>query len=647
MKRNLLSKFSFSFAFAALLLGSLNINAQSQRMVFVEEFTQASCPPCETSTPQLNATLIANEDKVVQIRYQTSWPGVDPMNADNQADVQTRVDYYGVTGVPSVLVDGFVPSGPVFPELITQANIDGSYNSGAPISVSVDHVLADNLATGTVTVTLTNDGATAYDLANDKLRVAFVEEIISWDSPPGSTSIVDFEYVMKNFLTTAAGQDVGMIMPGASMMIDFTDVDVPSTSYDLRNLAVVAWVQNDDDRSVVNGGVSHAKAVDSATDLSIAALGSAAGGLCDYDYNAMAVVSTSGLDAENVSVDFVLNGSVQATESVSGVIADGQTATVDFGTVQLAPGNNTVEYVLSSSTADVTPRNNQTTPVQIGKASVPMDQILEDIESTEIGARPTNMLGNLPNLGLMGIAVNSAAFGDVGSFGAFGESENALMINFWNWNPANIDAVGTIDVLTQHNVTESSTLTFDHAFTTWGGSNDRLEMQVSTDCGETFTTVWDKSGSNLATAAELNENNAYFIASSGDWVSNEVDLSAYAGSDIIVRMKMTSAWGDMLYVDNIEVKAVTNTNKLEATVSSISPNPARDFALIDLSLEEASAINIQVVDQVGRLVSTQSYGVQNGTTQISLDTNDMPAGLYNVIINVDADAITRKLVVID
>src|SRR6188768_1748133 len=81
-------------------------NAQSQRLVLFEEFTQASCPPCATTNPGLNAMLNANQSKVVSVKYQTSWPGTDPMNAQNPTEVQTRVTYYNVTGVPDGELDG-------------------------------------------------------------------------------------------------------------------------------------------------------------------------------------------------------------------------------------------------------------------------------------------------------------------------------------------------------------------------------------------------------------------------------------------------------------------------------------------------------------------------------------------------------------
>jgi hypothetical protein len=54
-----------------------------QRLVLLEHFTQASCGPCASQNPALNALLDNNTTKVVAIKYQTSWPGTDPMNAAN------------------------------------------------------------------------------------------------------------------------------------------------------------------------------------------------------------------------------------------------------------------------------------------------------------------------------------------------------------------------------------------------------------------------------------------------------------------------------------------------------------------------------------------------------------------------------------
>jgi len=94
----------FTLLFSIALLALLTIRqfsfAQAQRLVLVEEFTQASCPPCASQNPGFNDLIDANPDKIRSIKYQESWPGVDPMNAQNPTQVATRTSYYGVNAVP-------------------------------------------------------------------------------------------------------------------------------------------------------------------------------------------------------------------------------------------------------------------------------------------------------------------------------------------------------------------------------------------------------------------------------------------------------------------------------------------------------------------------------------------------------------------
>lgn len=97
MKKNLLW---------AALIGFAGSAVAQQRLVLLEHFTQASCAPCAVQNPALKVILDANPDKIVAIKYQTSWPGVDPMNAANPTDVAARVQYYTVTGVPNSVMDG-------------------------------------------------------------------------------------------------------------------------------------------------------------------------------------------------------------------------------------------------------------------------------------------------------------------------------------------------------------------------------------------------------------------------------------------------------------------------------------------------------------------------------------------------------------
>ena len=141
----------FTLVASSLLLASASF-AQSPRTVLAEEFTQASCGPCAAQNPAYNALLRKNQDHVISLKYQTSWPGTDPMNTQNPTDVATRVSYYQVQGVPNVDVDGNYQNN-VAPSQVTQSTINAEYPVLSPYSIGVTSAL--NTAQDSIFITMT------------------------------------------------------------------------------------------------------------------------------------------------------------------------------------------------------------------------------------------------------------------------------------------------------------------------------------------------------------------------------------------------------------------------------------------------------------------------------------------------------------
>src|SRR5574344_530382 len=80
MKRILL------FVIAACMISLLPevANAQNQRMLMFECFTNTSCGPCASQNPALDALINANPNTVAAIKYHMNWPGAnDPMYMHN------------------------------------------------------------------------------------------------------------------------------------------------------------------------------------------------------------------------------------------------------------------------------------------------------------------------------------------------------------------------------------------------------------------------------------------------------------------------------------------------------------------------------------------------------------------------------------
>ena len=71
-----------------LLLLMQRANAQSQRLVLMEEFTGENCPPCGTYNPAFNALLDSHAGKIVSIKYQVDIPfGSPPLFSYNKPEV--------------------------------------------------------------------------------------------------------------------------------------------------------------------------------------------------------------------------------------------------------------------------------------------------------------------------------------------------------------------------------------------------------------------------------------------------------------------------------------------------------------------------------------------------------------------------------
>ena len=148
------------------VLASSIAYSQAPRRVLVEEFTQASCPPCAVYNPGFHKIIFTpgNESKVTLLCYQTSWPGTDPMNSQNPTDVQSRVTYYGVNAVPDCLADGGVTQAgaPIFHGNIadfTQGIINTRSVVTSPVEITVNHELATKLDSVTMTVSVKNVSA--------------------------------------------------------------------------------------------------------------------------------------------------------------------------------------------------------------------------------------------------------------------------------------------------------------------------------------------------------------------------------------------------------------------------------------------------------------------------------------------------------
>jgi hypothetical protein len=241
------------FLFIALLFSYKLINAQppkSQRLVLIEHFTQASCVYCPAWNAAYNALVAANPGKVTILRYQVSWPGYDPMYLHNPGEVSSRVNYYGVTGVPNSRLDG-TNAGQV-----NQGSLDARYAVPSPCTINLTHHLSVNYDSIYVTMVVT---ASENIPAGLKAHIAIIEEHIHFTSPPGSNGEKDFYNVMKKFIPSSSGTTMPAMTTGQTFTV--TGGWKLKNVYDINELAAIGFVQDNGTKDIKNAGYSPKVAV--------------------------------------------------------------------------------------------------------------------------------------------------------------------------------------------------------------------------------------------------------------------------------------------------------------------------------------------------------------------------------------------------
>ena len=177
-------------------------------------------------------------------------------------------------------------------------------------------------------------------------------------------------------------------------------------------------------------------------------------------------------------------------------------------------------------------------------------------------------------------------------------------------------------------------LRFSYAHRRYQSSSEKLQVMVSADCGETWTTVWEKSGAALAT---VTSGSGEFNATAAQYQTTVVDLADYAGmSNVIIKFVFTSDYGNNVFVDNIEITDVpVNVESVEESALAIFPNPVNDVLNI---IYDKAISQIDVYDVNGKLVKTFT------TVGNSINISDLSSGVYMLNMQTADGLVIKKIV---
>lgn len=183
------------------------------------------------------------------------------------------------------------------------------------------------------------------------------------------------------------------------------------------------------------------------------------------------------------------------------------------------------------------------------------------------------------------------------------------------------------------------------------GSADVLKLLISTNCGQTWSSRYNKSGANLSTTGGA-VGSSSFVPTASQWRTETVSLSGIAGKNaVMMKFESTSNQGTILYVDDINiysiVTGINGDDLAESLQFGIYPNPSDGDATVNFELPSTSFVNISVIDILGKTIGNPIAETKNaGSHEYSFTdlAGEISNGVYFVRFTTEQGTFTKKFV---
>jgi len=331
-----------------LVLFSLALMASSfgqNRMVLYEEFTSTTCGPCASQNPGFDALLQNNLDKATSIKYHMSWPapGNDPYYLDNQSENNNRRAYYGVNSVPHVQGDGNYWSGQ--PGSVSQGLINQMANIASPFEIQVQTEISSGNDTIFVTTLVKAVDAITTNLL---LHNVVIEKHLYNNPGAGLNGEHHFYNIMKKMLPSANGTQLNAPMNDGDYVIMQYSWALDYI-YDIDELAVVSFIQNNVNKEVFQAALSSEDAITPvyALDAEVLSVRNVTETNCFGTLEPKVTIRNNGqTELTSITLEYSVNGGDVQTADWSGNLSFLETAEINLDEITFdVLENNELEIV--------------------------------------------------------------------------------------------------------------------------------------------------------------------------------------------------------------------------------------------------------------------------------------------------------------
>lgn len=168
--------------------------------------------------------------------------------------------------------------------------------------------------------------------------------------------------------------------------------------------------------------------------------------------------------------------------------------------------------------------------------------------------------------------------------------------------------------------------------------SDEMIVLVSSDCGNTWTQKFYRTGNGLVTAPTQT---TLFIPDSTQWKLANIDLTTYSASDHVdIKIVNVTDGGNALYIDSLKVGEF-DFNTLPSSVSQLAtnseillfPNPANN--VLNIVFSQANSNDNPLLNITNVLGQKVEVKYTSGNIGLTVNTENLTNGVYWVAIMAD------------
>ena len=644
-----MKKITLVVGLATLSFGALAQNwvstAPQNKKVVIEEFTGLHCTFCPDGHKTANALVTANPGNVFTVNIHS---GGYATPATGEPDMRTTKgdaidDASGLGGYPAASVNRYrTPRVEPGNRASWAASVNSQLAESAAANAYVKSYFdrTTNELTTEVEVYYTANSATS----TNKLTVMLLQDDILGPQT-GGTQFYPENFVGDDYIHNHVLRDV---ISGGGAWGEVIDTTTQGTYYYKKyvttlpasiknvplkffNLQVLAFVSEGDDNNIM---AAHQTDVEydqtGLVDLSMISKTTEPSSICTDPFTpSIEVTNTSTETVTSFDISATIEG-VNVNKSFSGSIAPNGKTTISFDD-------------------EIAPRGNYSVNI-IGFTNINAG-VLTDVDVK-------NDFVKLSGFGLQQKAFSYTKFGMDGTMdlnsgrmvdqntgyvlvASGGHTRGAIRYSIHeSWGLTGLPGELVFGEADFSDITDPQ-VSYYYAYSDGNeaGSAPSITVSISEDCGANFTEVNSFDCIETGQPAAAGQ---WYLPTSGEYKKVTVDLSAYAGKQVIVNIAgIPGAGGNALYIDEVEIGSsakIATINSIELEGVSIFPNPANE--VINIVIEEGTAGTITLRDINGRLISNSSF--LNGKT--SVNTDDFVNGIYFIQVETAKGSTTKKVI---